>query len=262
MGHASSNDGLKVEPLVPWMSSGKPNWNLLRVIYCNTRNSIPLLRTLSSKLSSTSRPKKSLYHRRSFKSSFSSSTSKSNTSNCSKIVGSKPVFDDNVVVLGIETTFHILFGVGFRFEVMVKSSAKLYTRRYIEYMKYLPFQSPLVLDYDYVYEAWKIAAINQLPVVGVDHMEAHALVPNETTSSFSSHISQSSVLLFFTTKMGHNLLVLACDLGDYLQMGTTIDDMIGEAYDKSTKWLGLDLRSSGEAVIEELARKLVPILFP
>lgn len=52
---------------------------------------------------------------------------------------------------------------------------------------------------------------------------------------------------------GHNLIVLARDLGDYLQLGTTIDDAIGEAYDKSAKWLGLDLRRSGGAAIEELA---------
>lgn len=54
---------------------------------------------------------------------------------------------------------------------------------------------------------------------------------------------------------GHNLLVLACDLGHYLQLGTTIDDAIGEAYDKTAKWLGLDLRGSGGPAIEELARE-------
>lgn len=47
--------------------------------------------------------------------------------------------------------------------------------------------------------------------------------------------------------------MVARDLGQYLQLGTTIDDAIGEAYDKTAKWLGLDLRRSGGPAIEELA---------
>lgn len=54
---------------------------------------------------------------------------------------------------------------------------------------------------------------------------------------------------------GHNLLILARDLGQYIQLGTTIDDAIGEAYDKSAKWLGLDMSRSGGPAIEELARE-------
>lgn len=54
---------------------------------------------------------------------------------------------------------------------------------------------------------------------------------------------------------GHNLLILARDLGQYVQLGTTIDDAIGEAYDKTAKWLGLDLRRSGGPAVEELARE-------
>lgn len=54
---------------------------------------------------------------------------------------------------------------------------------------------------------------------------------------------------------GHNLLILARDLGQYIQLGTTIDDAIGEAYDKTAKWLGLDLRGSGGPAIEKLARE-------
>lgn len=54
---------------------------------------------------------------------------------------------------------------------------------------------------------------------------------------------------------GHNLLVLARDLGHYIQLGTTIDDAIGEAYDKTAKWLGLDLSRSGGPAVEELARE-------
>ncbi|KAK9143347.1 hypothetical protein Syun_012747 [Stephania yunnanensis] len=53
---------------------------------------------------------------------------------------------------------------------------------------------------------------------------------------------------------GHNLLILASDLGHYVQLGTTIDDAIGEAYDKIARWLGLDVRRAGPA-LEELAQE-------
>lgn len=59
------------------------------------------------------------------------------------------------------------------------------------------------------------------------------------------------VKLFFSG--GHNLLILARDLGQYIQLGTTIDDAIGEAYDKTARWLGLDMRRSGGPAVEELA---------
>lgn len=50
-------------------------------------------------------------------------------------------------------------------------------------------------------------------------------------------------------------MILARGLGQYIQLGTTIDDAIGEAYDKTAKWLGLDLRRSGGPAIEALARE-------
>lgn len=51
----------------------------------------------------------------------------------------------------------------------------------------------------------------------------------------------------------HNLLILAHGLGHYVQLGTTIDDAIGEAYDKTARWLGLDMRKGGGPALEELA---------
>nr|GEX89010.1 probable tRNA N6-adenosine threonylcarbamoyltransferase, mitochondrial [Tanacetum cinerariifolium] len=80
-------------------------------------------------------------------------------------------------------------------------------------------------------------------------MEAHALV---------ARLCDKDLQFPFMALLisgGHNLIVLARDLGQYLQLGTTIDDAIGEAYDKSAKWLGLDLRKSGGPAIEELARR-------
>ncbi|XP_065859375.1 probable tRNA N6-adenosine threonylcarbamoyltransferase, mitochondrial isoform X1 [Euphorbia lathyris] len=100
-----------------------------------------------------------------------------------------------------------------------------------------------------VQKARKLAGSFNLPIIGIHHMEAHALV--------SRLIEQELQFPFMALLIsgGHNLLVLARDLGHYVQLGTTIDDAIGEAYDKTAKWLGLDLRRSGGPAVEELARE-------
>ncbi|KAA8520501.1 hypothetical protein F0562_014757 [Nyssa sinensis] len=100
-----------------------------------------------------------------------------------------------------------------------------------------------------VQKARQIAGCCNLPIVGVHHMEAHALV---------ARLIERKLQFPFMALLisgGHNLLILARDLGQYIQLGTTIDDAIGEAYDKTAKWLGLDLRRSGGPAIEELARE-------
>ncbi|XP_031269690.1 probable tRNA N6-adenosine threonylcarbamoyltransferase, mitochondrial isoform X4 [Pistacia vera] len=98
-----------------------------------------------------------------------------------------------------------------------------------------------------VQKARNIASRFNLPVVGVHHMEAHALVARliERELQFP--------FLALLISGGHNLLVLAHNLGQYTQLGTTIDDAIGEAFDKTAKWLGLDLRRSGGPAVEKLA---------
>ncbi|KAL7203720.1 hypothetical protein ACSBR2_016887 [Camellia fascicularis] len=100
-----------------------------------------------------------------------------------------------------------------------------------------------------VQKARKIAGTFNLPIVGVHHMEAHALVARLTERELQFPF------MALLISGGHNLLILARDLGQYIQLGTTIDDAIGEAYDKTAKWLGLDLRRSGGPAVEELAQE-------
>ncbi|KAI4356781.1 hypothetical protein L6164_000773 [Bauhinia variegata] len=100
-----------------------------------------------------------------------------------------------------------------------------------------------------VQKARRIAGGFNLPIIGIHHMEAHALV---------ARLIERDLQFPFMALLisgGHNLLILARDLGQYIQLGTTIDDAIGEAYDKTAKWLGLDMRRSGGPAIEELARE-------
>ncbi|KAK9143351.1 hypothetical protein Syun_012751 [Stephania yunnanensis] len=104
-----------------------------------------------------------------------------------------------------------------------------------------------------VQKARKIAGRFCLPIVGIHHMEAHALVARLVDKNL-----QFPFLALLVSDVlgpgGHNLLILASDLGHYVQLGTTIDDAIGEAYDKIARWLGLDMRRAGPA-LEELARE-------
>ncbi|OAY76931.1 putative tRNA N6-adenosine threonylcarbamoyltransferase, mitochondrial [Ananas comosus] len=100
-----------------------------------------------------------------------------------------------------------------------------------------------------VSKARRIAGMFRLPIVGVHHMEAHALV---------ARLVQRDLQFPFLGLLisgGHNLLILSQSLGNYVQLGTTIDDAIGEAYDKTARWLGLDMRKGGGPALEELARE-------
>ncbi|XP_066314234.1 probable tRNA N6-adenosine threonylcarbamoyltransferase, mitochondrial isoform X2 [Miscanthus floridulus] len=98
-----------------------------------------------------------------------------------------------------------------------------------------------------VHKARQVAKAFGLPIVGVHHMEAHALVSRLVNKDLDFPF------LALLISGGHNLLVLARGLGQYIQLGTTIDDAIGEAYDKSARWLGLDIRKGGGPALEELA---------
>jgi len=77
-----------------------------------------------------------------------------------------------------------------------------------------------------------IAWAAQKPFVAVNHLEAHAL-----TARLTDGIEFPYLLLLISG--GHSQL-LACEgIGRYRQLGTTLDDAAGEAFDKSAKLLGL-----------------------
>eukprot|EP00850_Spirogloea_muscicola_P016287 SM000131S26717 [mRNA] locus=s131:137401:141488:- [translate_table: standard] len=98
-----------------------------------------------------------------------------------------------------------------------------------------------------VTKARAIAKEHRIPVINVHHMEAHALV---------ARLSNKDVGFPFVTLLvsgGHNLLLLAHGLGRYTELGTTLDDALGEAYDKTARLLGLDLSRGGGPALESLA---------
>ncbi len=73
----------------------------------------------------------------------------------------------------------------------------------------------------------------QIPALAVHHMEGHLLAP------FLAGESVNFPFLALLVSGGHTQLVLAEALGQYRLLGDTLDDAVGEAFDKTAKLLGL-----------------------
>ena len=77
-----------------------------------------------------------------------------------------------------------------------------------------------------------IAAARGLPFLAINHLEAHALTPRLTDALPYPY-------LMLLVSGGHSQILLVAGLGDYERWGTTIDDALGEAFDKTAKLLRL-----------------------
>jgi N6-L-threonylcarbamoyladenine synthase len=77
-----------------------------------------------------------------------------------------------------------------------------------------------------------IALSRNLPFVGVNHLEGHALSPR-----LEADVAFPYLLLLVSG--GHCQLLWVEGLGHYRRLGSTIDDAMGEAFDKTAKVLGL-----------------------
>ncbi|MBO6857239.1 tRNA (adenosine(37)-N6)-threonylcarbamoyltransferase complex transferase subunit TsaD [Roseibium sp.] len=84
------------------------------------------------------------------------------------------------------------------------------------------------------------------PIVGVNHLEGHAL-----TARLTDDLEFPFLLLLVSG--GHSQFLLVRGVGDYERLGTTIDDAIGEAFDKTAKLLGLPY--PGGPHVEKMAAK-------
>ena len=70
------------------------------------------------------------------------------------------------------------------------------------------------------------------PLTAINHLEAHALTPRLTDGLAFPY-------LLLLVSGGHTQLIKVSGLGDYRRYGTTVDDALGEAFDKTAKLLGL-----------------------
>src|SRR5712675_994864 len=77
-----------------------------------------------------------------------------------------------------------------------------------------------------------IALVREKPLIAVNHLEAHAL-----TARLTDYVPFPYCL--FLASGGHTQVVAVRGVGDYVRLGTTLDDAIGEAFDKTAKLLGL-----------------------
>ena len=77
-----------------------------------------------------------------------------------------------------------------------------------------------------------IAAFSNKPFIGVNHLEGHALSPG-----LENKIEFPYLLLLISG--GHTQFLIVKDVNHYEQLGTTIDDALGEAFDKTAKMLNL-----------------------
>lgn len=82
------------------------------------------------------------------------------------------------------------------------------------------------------------------PFVAVNHLEAHAL-----TVGLTDGVRPPYLMLLVSG--GHTQLLLVEDVGRYRRLATTIDDALGEAYDKTAKLLGLPM--PGGPAVEKAA---------
>jgi N6-L-threonylcarbamoyladenine synthase len=96
-----------------------------------------------------------------------------------------------------------------------------------------------------VAEAKSIAAVLEVPFVGVNHLEAHLY------SNLLADENARFPALALIISGGHTLLVDARGHGDYSILGGTLDDAAGEAFDKVARFLGLDYPGGPE--IDRLA---------
>ena len=100
--------------------------------------------------------------------------------------------------------------------------------------------------------AKSLASSLKVPFIGVNHLEGHALSPKLQTN-----INYPYLLLLISG--GHSQFLSVNGLGSYKRLGTTIDDALGEAFDKTAKLLGIEF--PGGPKLEKFAEKGDPNKF-
>lgn len=97
-----------------------------------------------------------------------------------------------------------------------------------------------------------LAAALGKPLIAINHLEAHAL-----TARLTDGIAFPYLMLLVSG--GHTQFVLVDGVGRYERWGTTIDDALGEAFDKVAKLLGLGV--PGGPNVEKAAKAGDPLRF-
>ena len=91
-----------------------------------------------------------------------------------------------------------------------------------------------------------LASSLQKPFIAVNHLEGHALSPK-----LIKKLTYPYLLLLISG--GHSQYLAVKGLGKYKRLGTTIDDALGEAFDKTAKLIGIEF--PGGPYLEKFAEK-------
>lgn len=91
-----------------------------------------------------------------------------------------------------------------------------------------------------------LAMASDVPLIAINHLEGHALSPRLADAELAFPY------LLLLVSGGHCQILLVEGVGHYRRLATTIDDALGEAYDKTAKILGLGY--PGGPAVERLAR--------
>ena len=97
-----------------------------------------------------------------------------------------------------------------------------------------------------------IALARGLPLVAINHLEGHAL-----TARLTNEVAFPYLLLLVSG--GHSQILIVKGVGQYQRLGTTIDDAVGEAFDKVAKLM--DLGYPGGPAVEKIAKEGDPKRF-
>lgn len=104
-----------------------------------------------------------------------------------------------------------------------------------------------------------IAKIHNLPLLPINHIEAHLLSPLATSQDQTKQKDTLFPAYGLAISGGNTLFVEIVNLGEYKILAQTQDDALGEALDKAARMLGLGY--PGASVMEKMAKLQTPHTF-
>lgn len=110
--------------------------------------------------------------------------------------------------------------------------------------------------------AKELSEEHKIPLIGVNHMEGHLLSSLGLNSRGKGAVDYRKLefpIMGLLVSGGHTELVLMRNFGEYEVIGQTVDDAVGEAFDKVARMLGLGY--PGGKVLSEFAKKGDPEKF-
>jgi N6-L-threonylcarbamoyladenine synthase len=111
-----------------------------------------------------------------------------------------------------------------------------------------------------------LAQVQNLPMIGVNHLEGHLQAAFLKDDQFSAPTDFSYPFVAVAVSGGHSTIYFVPEFGRYEVLGTTMDDAAGEAFDKFAKMIGLGfpggvqvdkLSQTGDVKAFDLPRSLI-----